>query len=308
VAKPDLVRKIRDGVVDANVSLPTILREAKIMAVVLNNKELRTWIDRELGGYPEEVELPPYRRLKSPVLGNFSARFIGNLTGYQLPVSLMPETFRKMAESLSITNSVKEIEALVATATGDLRRTWPTEATLLLRDHTGVNPDFEIMEVYQPITKSQLEGVLDAVRNHLLDFVLGLQELDPNVLDSEEALSGISREDVRQVFNVTVHGDHNVLASGAGITQQVRQGVSPRDKASLLGYLKEVGVEANDLAALDEAIEADGVPVGHALGTRVKEWLGRIAAKAVEGTWKAAVAAAPTLLTKAISKYYGWEN
>ena len=111
---------------------------------------------------------------------------------------------------------------------------------------------------------------------------------------------------MRQVFNVTIHGDHNVLASGAGINQEVTQNITPYDKSTLMDYLTEIGLDTDDLKALDKAIESDGHPKEKRLGKKVTEWLGKMGANAVDGTWKTAMVAAPTLITKALSMYYGW--
>ena len=302
-----LVREIRDGIVDSTTSLSTILRKAKILAVMLGNTDFRSWVDFELNGYSGEAELPSYRMLRSPVLGTFSGPLGQSVKGYQLPVALMPDDFKGMADAIRFGHPIKEIETHATNEAVELRHPWPTEAVLLLRDDMQLTGGFMLVEIYQPITKAQLDGIIDAVRNRLLDFLLGLQDVDPKILDSEEAIADIPKDTVSQVFNVAIHGDHNVLASGTDISQQVTQHINTYDKRALFDYLKDIGVETDDLDALDQAIAADGKPAGHTLGARVKEWLGRITGKAVDGTWKTAMAAAPTLLIKAISKYYGWQ-
>ncbi|MCK4822672.1 hypothetical protein KA005_43315 [bacterium] len=301
-----LVRGIRDGVVDPKVSLSTILRKAKILASTLRNDQFRKWVDSELNGYSGDIELPSYRKLVSPVLGNFSGPFGQSVTRYQLPVALLPENFKKLAEAVLLGNPIKEIESLAADGKEGLRHPWPTEAVMLLRDDFKLSGGYVMIEIFQPIVKAQLDGILDAVRNRLLDFLLQLQEIDPKVLDSEKALEGIPKEEVNQVFNVTIHGDHNVLASGSGIEQQVTQEISPYNKEALMAHLAKLGLEQDDLVGLENAIEADGKLKEKKLGKRVVDRLGKITGRAIDGTWKAATAAAPTLITKAISKYYGW--
>lgn len=302
-----LVREIRDEVVDTKTSLSATLRKAKILAASLANNEFRTWVDSELNGYSGNKELPEYRQLNSPVLGNFSGPFGKSVTGYQLPVALMPDHFKDMARAVPLGHPIKVVETYAATAKEELRCPWPTDAVLLLRDKVRLSGGFEVIEIYQPISKAQLDGILDAVRNRLLNFILALQDIDPNVLDSEESLGGIPKEAVSHIFNVTIYGDHNVLASGDRVTQHVSQNVPANDKKALLAYLKQLGLEEDDLVALDDAIKADEVREERSIGTRVREWLGRVTAKAVDGTWKTVTSAAPTLLTKALSKYYGWD-
>ncbi|MGA7577828.1 MAG: hypothetical protein ACLQUW_09685 [Desulfobaccales bacterium] len=302
-----IVREIRGDLVNPSISLAVILRKAKILAASLGNQEFRRWVDYELNGYSGDLELPFYRKLNIPVLGNFSAPFGKSVSGYLLPVAAMPDRFKKMANELILGNPIKELESLAGEAKEGLRHPWPTEAVILLRDTIKLSGGYVLIEIYQPIGKPHLDGILDAVRNRLLDFLLALQEIDPKVLDSEEALGKIPSETVSQVYNVTIQGNHNVLASGTGIKQEVTQNFSAYDKQAMMNYLRDIGLANNELKALDQAITADGHPKENKLGKKVTEWLGKMAGKAVTGTWKAAMSATPGLIVKAISKYYGWD-
>ena len=187
-----------------------------------------------------------------------------------------------------------------------LQHPWLAEAVLWLRQIITME-GYMLVEVYQPLPKPSFEGILDAVRNRLLDFVLGLQELDPNVLDSEKALSGLTGEQVSQVFNIAIHGDHNVVAGGKDISQSVTQGVSPGDLTSLVAYVRQLGVDPEDLQELETAVKKDGPRPQEQLGERVTAWMGRVLAKAVAGTWKIALAIAPELLKQGLSHFYGWK-
>ena len=141
-----LVREIRDGVVDPTISLSTVLRKAKILSVSLGNQEFRKWVDYELNGYSGDVELPSYRKLNIPVLGNFSGTFGRSVTGYLLPVAFMPDTFKKMAKEVMFGNPIKEIEpSLAATGKEGLRFPWPTEAVILMRDTIKLTGGFELI-------------------------------------------------------------------------------------------------------------------------------------------------------------------
>ncbi|MEJ2744443.1 MAG: hypothetical protein P8123_01975 [bacterium] len=301
-----LVREIRDGVVDSKVSLSAVLRKAKILAASLDNREFEQWVDCELNGYSGGIELPSYRELYSPVLGNFHGPFSSRVTGYQLPVALMPDTFKDASEAILMRHPIKEIESLASKKQDSLRHPWPAEAVLLLRDVFKLTGGYVLVEIYQPIGQEQLDGIIEAVRNRLLDFLIALEKIDPKVLDSEEALGRISSDQVSQIYNVTIHGNHNVLASGTGINQQVTQNIMPYNKSALMDYLRGLGLNTDDLQALDKAIDADGHPKEKRLGAKVTEWLGKMGAKAVDGAWKVAMGSALTRIAKALSKYYGW--
>ena len=220
------IREIRDACTDPSVKVRDLLRKAKVIATTLRNEPLKQWLTRELNGYAAKEELPSYRKINSPPLGTFSGPLGSRISNYLLPVSMMPDFLQASANAVVLGQPIGEIEAMAESAVGKgLRHPWSAEAVLVLQQTITVS-GYALVEVYQPLTKPNFEGILDAVRTRLLDFVLGLQELNPEVLDSEKALTGLAGDQVSQVFNVAIYGDHNVVASGKDFSQSVTQGVS----------------------------------------------------------------------------------
>jgi hypothetical protein len=300
-----LFKQIRDEVVDSNKSLADVLRKAKILATSLKQVDFRNWVSYELDCYPGHAELPEYRRISLPVLGKFSGPFGKLVSNYPLPLSMFPKEMRK-GQDVPLTFSVRELETMSATMKKELIHIWPAEAALLLRDHITLSGGLVLIEVYQLIMKSNLEGVLDAVRNRLLDFLLKLQDIDPSILASDDAVGTIPHEKIAQAFNITVYGNHNVLAAGEKVTQTVALQVLPGDKDSLARALTSLGISDDDIRALQRAIGEDGAQSKGTLGKRVRNWTGRMLAKAIDGSWNIALAAAPELLKQAIFSHYGW--
>lgn len=299
-----LLQQLRDLVTDPSARLSDILRKAKVLAVTLKQEEFKAWVTHELNGYPPEADLPPYRLLYSPPMGTFSSHF-SQVSNFLLPVSQMPDFIQKWARELRMAHPVAEIEALTLGDGDRLRHPWPVEAVLLLRDKI-VMAGFVLAEAYQPITKAQLEGVLDAVRNRLLDFLLAIQELRPEAVESDEALQAIPPERINQVFHFTVYGGQPVIATGHGLSQQVIQ-VTPGSLHDLVEAFRGLGVDEPDLKELESAIKEDGKrPKGH-FGDRVKAWMSKMMTKAIEGTWNVGTGVATEVLKKAIFTYYGWQ-
>ena len=175
------------------------------------------------------------------------------------------------------------------------------------RDHVRMDDGSVLVEAWKPLTKGQMEGILDQVRNRLLDFLLELQQIDPDVMTSEDAIRAVPQDKVQNVFNTTILGGQNVVASGTGFTQKVSQGVKVRDVRSLRDYLQNLGLPEDALAELQTALAQDGEPTRRELGDAVKSWLGKTAVKALDGTWNVARDAAMGLLQNALFSYYGWK-
>ena len=302
-----LADQIQGEVVDSSVALSDILRKAKVLASLLRNAEFRLWVDTELSGYESDQEVPDYRSFQPLNLGSFSGLAGRMFKNVQIPVSSLPDNVRKFAEQLIVLQSVKEIETTIGIVEGpEVTIPWPPEAVILARDHVTMSDGSTLVEAWKPLTKGQMESVLDQVRNRLLDFLLELQEIDPDVGQSEEAIRSFPNDKVQNVFHTTILGGQNVIATGTNFSQKVSQSVREGDSQSLCDHLRGLGIPEDGLAALLAALAQDGERPRHELGDAVKSWLGKTAAKAIDGTWNVATTTALDLLKTALFAYYGW--
>ncbi len=156
-----------------------------------------------------------------------------------------------------------------------LQRKWPAEAVLLAREHIPVSGGHVLVDAWQPITKQAVVGILDAVRNRLLDFLLDLQSAYPQIAESNESFSQVQNKTVNKIFNLTVYGSHNILAAGDNFTQNVKSEIIQNDIESLFRYLRKINIPEADLNNLSESIESDGERKNKQFGDKVKEWLGK---------------------------------
>ena len=183
-ATMSLVRELRDGIVDAATPASVVLRKAKILAATLHEPQLGQWLSNELDGYSSFSDLPSYRKLHLPLLGNFAGPR-GFISNYLIPITLLPEPLNDRPNDVPMAQPLREIEASAAAANDTVRSPLPAEAVLLVRERIRLTGNFVLVELYHPLTKATFEGLIDSVRNRLLDFLLGLQEINSEVLDSE---------------------------------------------------------------------------------------------------------------------------
>ena len=123
---------------------------------------------------------------------------------------------------------------------------------------------------------------------------------------SENAIRGVPSDTVTHLFQTTIYGGRNIVATGTNFEQKYTQQVGIGDKASLIAYLDSAGIDRDALAELENAITQDGDRREKRFGEHVKSWIGKMIVKAVDGTWKIALNTAPRLLQEALSRYYGW--
>ncbi|MFX1532801.1 MAG: hypothetical protein ACFFDI_01055 [Promethearchaeota archaeon] len=303
--KENLIEEIKNDIVNEKVSLATALRKAKLLAFELKSDDFRKWVDSELSGYESKIEIPNYRKIAAQNFGTFSGPFRSRIENMVIPTYNLPDSIKEFAEEIIFPEGVKELESLIQ-ANKPLQRKWPAEAVLIAREHIAVSGGHVLVDVSQPITKQVLVGILDAVRNRLLDFLLGLQKAYPQITESRESLSEVPNEEVKKIFNFNVYGNHNILAAGDDFTQEVELKVIQNDIESLFRYLRKLNIPEEDLFDLNKSIKSDGERKNRQFGDKVKKWLGKMLVKATEGTWNIAIQTAATLITAALQKYYGW--
>jgi predicted nucleotide-binding protein len=145
-------------------SVLELLRRAKVIAAKLGREEDRSWIERELNGYPDGVDVPGYRdipsvlKVKNPFHGWNPVAWGG--------VSKVQQHFA----SAEIRQQMSEILA-IATDDGEPRaELTQSELDVLMPG----NPDFGRLPAARCFSRTSFIAIVDAVRNRLLDWSLAL--------------------------------------------------------------------------------------------------------------------------------------
>ena len=310
--RESLVAQLQREVVSSSIPISDILRKARVLASLLQNGEFKDWVDAELRGYRTtdgRLDRPEYRQFRPINLGTFAGPFGKMVKNVQIAVALLPDDLREYAEHLEVSHAVKEIESLATQAAKDgaVRFPWLPEAVILAREHVPMNDGCVLVEASRPLVKSQLDGILDQVRNRLLEFLLELQEISPDVMTSENAIRSLPSGTVTHLYQTIIHGGQNIVAAGTNFEQKSTQNVAVRDWTSLRACLSSIGVDRGSLEELENAIRHDGDLREKRFGEHVKSWTGKMVAKAMDGTWKIALNTAPRLLQEALFRYYGWD-
>lgn len=300
-----IVSALRGDVLDDNTSMSVCLRKAKVLATELDHEGFEAWVNSELFGYRDETKIPNYRRYQTHSYGTFAGPFQSQISNYILPVFNLDDSLRKFATTIALAQSIGELEALSKKGQ-DVSEPWPAEAVMFARGKINITDGYELIAARKPIPCYVFDGVVETIRNKLLEFVLELQKVSPGVLETDTATSQIPTETVSNIFFTTISGGQNVIASGSGFLQKVTQTVAPGDMEGLAKYLRSLGITKEDIALLRRAIEQDGTPPEESLGKNVKSWMMRMTKRAIDGLLKVAVEVAIPLIVKAIKQYYGW--
>ena len=295
-----LLDEIRSDLTNESATLSNTLRKAKILASAIGLEEFREWVDSELDGYNNRDKVPSYRRRFRPTnIGTFVGPFQSEASNMVLPTYNLPEVIKYFAENLIFFDGVGALEAQAADGS---QITWPQEMILLARGAIHTRGDMVLVDAHKRIPAYIFSGILDQVKNKLLDFMLGLQE--NNITSEDLDNRTVEPELARNLFQIHIYGDHNIVASGEHVSQQVNL-VQKGDIDSLLSRLRELKVDDEDLSELKNAVSQEtAAPSRHHYGPKVGAWFGKMMSQAATSAWTVSLETASKVLQDALNAYY----
>jgi len=194
-----LLREIQAAATESNIDISTVLRKAKILAVRLHNPEFETWVDHELNGYGDRSNLPPYRVVNVEVRGHIRR---AGLHWGDAPImtTFLPEKLRDWGEVSYLSQPVAAIASLAASARDGscLQVQWPQE--LAIKFGAEGYDGFECLGAWQVISPHSLIGIVDTVRNRILEFALKIESENPAAGEASPDALPVPVEKVQMIF------------------------------------------------------------------------------------------------------------
>jgi len=160
-----LVLELQKDILNQNISTTNILRKAFVVARKLNILDIEEWITSELNGYKKFEKIPQYREL------NGQLKVWNPYHGWQ---SLFTKN-AEFSEKLSRRNSnqtIPEIEKMISEDDGTgsfcMHFSKALETDLMKGMSVPLQPALLL-------SAAQLQGIIDCVRNNILDWALRLE-------------------------------------------------------------------------------------------------------------------------------------
>ena len=294
----NLLDEIQQELTNPSATTANILRKARVLASQLQSAELQRWAKSELDGYKREDELPTYRKMHMAPFGTIyewgSVR-----RNVPIPTLSLPSDLKQMITEFLVTEKAAALEELTKSGEESFQIKHRPELTEVLRKHFEPGSADGLIETYQPVPKYIYSGILDGIKNRLLEFVLEMKE--NNVNPSEPNSTKTNQDLVKGAVVNHIYGNNNTVAVGDQISQQVNL-VQKGDIESLFDQLREYEVPEEDLEDLKDAISAAPESTSGNLDPRVGGWIGEMAKKAASGAWKTA-AKNPGLVIEAVKQF-----
>ena len=217
-----MLNEIFSEIADDSKSLIKPLFKTKIFASRLVNEELLNWVNKELDGYEDDALLPSYRILKTT-----TSCTISNIYGHPIefnvpvPITLISDKtdFRDSLTKFEFTDGIKVIENFASDEKNDMigKELAADAAAFLTHKIIEGGNKFRISNVKILVHKSNVLQILSSVRSKLIDLILNVERLYPDLrlesipTDSEKIEINRSIQIIMNQVNITGH-DNNVNA------------------------------------------------------------------------------------------------
>ena len=308
--------EIIDAATGETVSIASLLRQVKVLGVRTGTQALSKWVDHELHGYPNDMDLPDYRGpFQTQVLSNWSGPYSSMIRNAPLAPSAFPKVLREVgAFEIEFRESVSELERLSAND-GPLSYNWGTDVighlNLLIQrgklpELAAMAPMHGLVSAHRVVSPALITSVLDQVRTRVLGLALDIERVAP-----EAGEPGADLKDEHAVQNIVhayIYGDGNTVAVDSPGAIQIGN-VAAGDLDALLAAARGLGFAEEDIEDLRAALEDDAAEgelderVGP--GTRVTQFMGRVAMGGLTRAGEAGTQEGVKILGGLIRNYLG---
>lgn len=257
-----LVLELQREAMNSNSRMSDVLRKAMVVATKLKVQDLRAWVEAELKGYTKDKEIPSYRKV------NGTLKAWNPYNGW-IPVIVRHSELSERLSKRSIAQPISELESLIQQKDEGAVLQVPLPHEWLMKFFAD-SKEFRLGMVPTLIVdKSQIEGILDAVRNEILNWSLALES--QGILGDGMSFSTEEVDKAKStVYNI--QSFQGILGNVASSTVQVG------DYSSIHSVLKEKGVsqkERNEIENLLDEIKTAKPSRRKGLLKKGFEWVGR---------------------------------
>jgi|GEM_PF-1375841 hypothetical protein len=218
-----LLRDIQDLASSSSkdIELSMLLRKCKILATRLNHPGFKSWVENELNGYNDVSSLPSYRVLKVISKGHFSTWGNSILTNIQIHTHVMKEKHEKYVKKAHIMQGIGSLENLLSKESSIFQVPWDSKLLAIYANDFYNN--MICIKAWQVISSSDIAGIIDTVKTKILDFALEIEAENPNAGDIEMNSNPIDQNKITQIFNTTINGNvQNVATGSSDFTQNAQ--------------------------------------------------------------------------------------
>ena len=212
--KSKIIKELANGAVDTL----TALKRTKVLLSEFNNDELNDWVNYEIMGYPDKVEIPSYRTVRGNLMGYyFKGSMLSHMTWnhVSIPLGKMPDNLKETLLTVYFREGVDALKQLAdKAASSDINIGKSVNADFFpVIAHYNGDPYMMITSATVEIGNQCVHNVFSAIENRLLDILI-LLENEFGILDELDIdltkKSDYEKEKIIKQIQVIVFNDNSV--------------------------------------------------------------------------------------------------
>lgn len=216
MVKSQIIKDLANGVVNTQ----TALKRTKVLLQELENEELLQWINYEIGGYPDDVDIPEYRKISGQLYGSYFKGSIAIHVNYtHVPLSLgnLSAEMKHNLLTIQITQGIEALRGMVSKIEYNngrgLSKPIPAEFYPLI---AKANNDLEMM-IYTAsveLDMSKILNIFPKVESKLFDILYYLEKQFGNLDDLDIDTESKSPDELKTIINciyVMIYNDKSVM-------------------------------------------------------------------------------------------------
>lgn len=215
MSKSQIIKDLANGVVDTQ----TALKRTKVLLQGLENEELLQWINYEIGGYPDSVDVPDYREIGGQLYGSY---FKGSMASHMtythvpLPLGNMPADIKSDFLTTKLTQGVQALKNMVTdnqnSENKGLFRTISADAYPYIAQFNN-DPYMIITSAHVELGMPEILNIFPVVESKLLDILYYLEKQFGNLDDLDIDVNSKTKEELQSITNhiyVLIYNDQSV--------------------------------------------------------------------------------------------------
>lgn len=257
--------EIQREALSSSSNISDLLRKALFVARKLKVKEFKKWINQELNGYNcPSKDIPEYRQVVGSLL------WFHQVHGW-IPVAIDDQEVSEMVKRTKLAESVPELLDLITAEKGhglavQLNQSQQNILSDLFKEYLSEKGLYGSAQFRLNFEKSQAQGIIDKVRNIVLDWTLKIEE--DGILGEESRFTGNEKqktsiqEPIKHEYTIHFHGNASgiqVQQNSPNSTQTMTNGVDVKQVSDFLSKLKEninqVGLAEEQQSVVESEVE-----------------------------------------------------
>lgn len=304
-----LLHEIQESVVNENADLASLLLKLRLLASRLESEFLEEWVKHEAEGYPEDVEVPGYRKVEVSYSGTFSGPLGSGIKNAPIPSYLIRKFAGENWVQIEVRESIAAVEDLLRNSAEGDGGIGIDASNLILLLQGNVYKGYACNEIRGQISPTAVAEIRQAVRSRILELTVQLEKSVPAAAEvkfgAPDASLDANPDRVKQISQQVIYGNVTTAVTG-GVGSSISVTVEPGDRQSFIDYLATSGISEDDARELATIVENEKPESAEEpFGTKAKAWLTKNLKKAAEGTWNIGVATATKVISEATLRYYG---